>query len=92
MAAATQSGTILRESWGSLKLHMIPFTNIDDTNTYASAITDNPIVGYWANCTDDATSQTKNAIDVRLSGTTFTFSTGENGRTGTLYVLSGRTI
>lgn len=92
MAAATQSGTIMRENWGSLKLHIIPFTNIDDTNTYASAITDSAIVGYWANCTDDATASTKNAIDVRLSGTTFTFSTGENARAATLYVLSGRTI
>lgn len=91
MAAATQSGTIQRERWGSLELHIIPFTVIDDTNTYASGI--KKIVGYWANGTDDPT-QEKEAIDVRIttaSTGTFTFSTGENDRAGTLYVLSERT-
>jgi len=89
MAAATQSGTIMRESFGSLQLHIIPFTNIDDTNTYASGIS--RIVGYWANASNDPT-QEKEKIDVALSGSTFTFSAGEDTRTGTLYVLSEKTI
>jgi hypothetical protein len=89
MAAATQSGTIMRESFGSLQLHIIPFTNIDDTNTYASGIS--RIVGYWANASNDPT-QEKEKIDVALSGSTFKFSAGEDTRAGTLYVLSEKTI
>ena len=90
MAAATQSGTIVRETFGSLYLHIIPFTDIDDTNTYASGIS--KIVGYWANATDDPGTQTYGGIDVRVSTSTFTFSTGEASRVGTLYVLSERTV
>jgi len=86
MAAATESGSPIRENWGSLQLHIITFSNIDDTNTYASDI--NRVVGYWANGTDAATDHHNAGIDVAESSGTFTFSTGENARTGMLYVLS----
>jgi len=89
MAAATQSGTIIREAIGSLQLHIIPFSNIDNTNTSASGI--QRVFGYWANATDDPTQGTEK-IDVANSSGTFTFSTGEDARTGTLYVLSERTV
>jgi len=86
MAAKTPD-SVLRESTGSLTLHIAVFStnDIDDGDTYASGIKE--IVGYWANGTDDPT-QTKEGIDVSLSSSTFTFNTGENDRTGILYVLS----
>lgn len=89
MASATQSGTIIRESFGSLQLHKIPFTDIDNTNTYVSGIS--RIVGYWVQATDEPT-QTAEGIDVAESSGTFTFSTSEANREGTLYVLSERTV
>jgi len=89
MAAATVSGSPVRENFGSLQIHIITFSNIDDTNTYASGI--ERVVGYWANATDNPT-QGKEHIDVANSSGTFTFSCGENTRTGMLYVLSERTV
>ena len=83
MAAATVS-SVKAESFGSMRLVEVTFTNIDDTNTYAPRI--EGVIGYWCNGTDDPT-QEKEAIDVAYSYPTFTFSTGENTRTGILYVL-----
>jgi len=90
MAIATVSGSPVRESWGSLQFHIITFSNIDDTNTYDSGI--KRVVGYWANGTDDPSTQAANKIDVAESDGTFTFSCGENARAGMLYVLSERTV
>jgi hypothetical protein len=85
MAATTPSAHYI-ENAGSKVLHIVTFPDTaDDTNTWASGI--QGIVGYWANGTDDPT-QTKEGIDVRLSGTTFTFSLGEDNRSFILYVLS----
>ena len=85
MAAITPT-TVLRENAGSLTLHIATFAaTADDNDTYASGI--ESIVGYWANGTDDPT-QTKEGIDVSLSGSTFTFRTGEADRGIMLYVLS----
>ena len=89
MAAATITDEVVRGSFGSLQLHIATFTNIDDTNTYDSGI--KRVVGYWCNGTDDPTTQASGAIDVSESSGTFTFNTGEDGRTGMLYVLSERT-
>jgi hypothetical protein len=90
MAAATESGTPIRESWGSLLLHIITFSNIDDENTYASGI--KRVVGYWANGTDAATDHHNAGIGVVESSGTFTFEVGEAARTGMLYVLSEKTV
>ena len=86
MAAKTPD-SIQQESLGSLKLIIATFStnDIDDTDTWASGI--QGIVGYWANATDDPT-QAKEGIDVALSTSTFTFSTGEDNRTGMVYVLA----
>jgi len=89
MAAATQSGSTIRETFGSLYLHIATFSDIDNASTYASGI--KRVVGYWANATDDP-SQGNEKIDVAESSGTFTFSTGEASRTGMLYVLSERTV
>ena len=85
--AVTIPSSIVRHSIGSNTLHVVTFpATADDTNTWASGF-GSRIVGYWANGTDDPT-QGKEGIDVSLSGTTFTFNTGEANRTGMLYVLS----
>jgi hypothetical protein len=86
MAAATVS-TIVRHSAGSNTLVRVSFSNIDDTNTWDSGIYD--AVGYWANGTDTPGTQTKSGIDVAYTARTgrFTFSCGEDARTGDLIVL-----
>lgn len=90
MASATESGSPIREKWGSLQLHIITFSNIDDENTYASGISN--VVGYWANATDAATDHHNAGIGVTESSGTFTFEVGEAARTGMLYVLSKGTV
>ncbi len=85
MAAVTPDSHYI-ENAGSKVLHIVAFpATADDTNTWASGI--QGIAGYWANGTDDPT-QTKEGIDVALSGSTFTFSLGEDNRSFILYVLS----
>jgi hypothetical protein len=88
MAAKTPSTTI-KESWGSLTLYISTFTDIDDGDTWASAI---PYpVGYWINCTDDPDTQTSGKIDLTLSTAStgaFTFQAGEDDRAAMVYVLT----
>lgn len=87
MAAKTPV-SILRESLGSLTLHIATFTtnDIDDADTWASGIPG--IVGAWCNPTDDPTTQASNGIDLGISGSTITFYAGESNRTGIVFVLS----
>ena len=86
MAAATIS-SVTTESFGSKTLVIATFTNIDDTNTWTSGITN--ATGYWCDPTDAATDHHNAHIDVSyvISTGVFTFNCGENGRTGKLYVL-----
>ena len=84
--AAILPTTLIRENAGSLTLHIATFAaTLDNDDTYASAIPG--IVGYWANGTSDPTQQ-KEGINVSLSGSTFTFRTGEDNVGVMLYVLS----
>jgi hypothetical protein len=87
MADATLT-SVSNESMGSMRLITAKFSNIDDTNTWGPKL--QGVIGYWCNPTDDSTTQTSNVIDVTWSDTTqtFTFSCGEDGRAGTLYVLT----
>ena len=86
MAAKTPDA-VYRESCGSLTLLRCDFltTNIDNDDTYASGSGSN-VWGYWFNCTLTDTA----AKDVHPSNSsgTFTFSTGEDDITGTLYILA----
>lgn len=84
MATADVSARLI-ENAGSLTLHIITFSDIDDGDEYDSNM--QGIVGYWANRTDTPT-QTKEGIDVSLSTDTFTFHTGEANCTGQLFILS----
>jgi hypothetical protein len=88
---AKTADSILTENWGSLVLRIATFStnDIDDGDTWASGI---PYpLGYWGNLTDDPTTQTSGKIDVTLTTSAtgaFTFNTGEDDRTGMIYVLS----
>jgi hypothetical protein len=85
MAAKTPSSTIT-ENFGSKTLYKMTFTDIDDGDTYASAIID--AVAYWCNPTDVPT-QTQEGVDVGYTATTgaVVFYTGEDNRTCDLYML-----
>jgi len=86
MAAITPS-SVYKENAGSMTLHIATFAGTaDDGDTWASSIPH--VIGYWANGTDDPTTQASAGVDVALSGTTFTFSLGESDRSFMLYVLS----
>jgi len=77
---------LLIENTGSSTLHIATFSDIDDGDTWASAIQN--IIGYWAVASDDVTSGQLAGIDLSLSSSTFTFNTGEDDRTAIVYVLS----
>lgn len=84
MAAKTPS-TTYRESLGSATLFIATFTDIDNDDTYASGLSTN-VIGYWFNCTLADTAAKD--VHVAVSSGTFTFSTGEDNITGTLYILA----
>ena len=77
--------TVTSESFGSMKLVVATFSNIDDGDEWVTNIPN--ALGYWCDGTNDPT-QEKEGIDVSFSAGTFTFSTGENARSGILYVLT----
>lgn len=85
MAAITPSA-VITENLGNNTLYKISFTTINDADTYASTMTN--VYGWWANGTN-APTQNKEGIDVGYTQSTgsFVFYTGEDGRTGDLYVL-----
>lgn len=85
MAEAVK-GTRRSYSVGDLIMYVQPLLFVDDGSTHASALTG--IVGYWANCTNQATTTTNAGADVALSGSTFTFNLGEGNRNTELYILS----
>lgn len=76
----------LHENVGSVNLHILKYSDIDDTDTQGA--TYNNIVGYNANATDTPTSSLNASIDVANSSGTFTFNSGEDSRTGSLRILS----
>lgn len=88
MAAKTPD-SVIRESLGSLTLHIATFStnDIDDADTWTSGI--NGVLTAWCNGTDDPTTQASNGIDVGFTAAgVFTFYAGESNRTGVLHVLS----
>lgn len=88
MGAAKTPSSLLKESVGSMSIWIAKFTDIDDTDTYASGITD--IVAAWCDATDVPTGASYEGIDVGYtSAGAITFNTGEDNRTGNLYILAG---
>lgn len=80
--------SVLRESLGSLTILQCIFstTNVDDGDTYASGLGTN-VWGYWFNASLACT-QGNEGVNVSNSSGTFTFQTGENDVTGSLYILT----
>jgi len=86
--AAIPPSTVVRHSIGSNVLLACTFAGTaDDGDTWASGLSTN-IIGYWANASDDPTTQTSGGVDVGLSSGTFTFYLGEDNRAFILYVLT----
>ena len=85
MAAATVSRTE-RHSCGDLTLHIITFSSLADTNTYASGL-GTAVVGYWANC-EYAESSGSDGNNVANSSGTFTFSLATTNTAAKLFILS----
>jgi len=85
MGSVTPS-SVSRENLGSVNLLICPFANtVDDGDTWASGLT--TVRGYWANGTEDPTTQAHVGVDVSESSGTFTFYIGEDNKAFTLYVL-----
>ena len=85
MAAATVN-TTTRESLGSLTLHVINFSSVADTNTYASGLPN--VVGYWANSATNEGTQGQEGVNVAESSGTFTFYLKTTATDLDLYILS----
>lgn len=87
MAAKTPDSVVV-ENFGTKTLYKCRFStnDIDDGDTYASKVLN--AVAFWCSPTDMPT-QTQEGIDVGYVATTgaFTFYTGEDDRTGDLYIL-----
>ncbi len=86
MATERTPSRVIRESVGSINLHIATFTEIDNTDTYVSGLTG--VVGKWFNADDDPTVQVSGGVDVSESSGTFTFRAGEDDRTGKLTILT----
>lgn len=84
---ATIASTI-RESLGSMTLHIVSFSDLDDTDTYVSGL--QGIVSWWGVQTDNPGTQTNNAMDISESSGTFTFNLPEDDRVAKLYILTSQ--
>lgn len=85
--AAVVPTHVLRESMGSLTLHIVRLpSTLDATNTWASGIPG--IVSWQISATDAPGTQTNSGIAASLSGSTFTFTPDEDNQGAELWVLS----
>ena len=85
MAAITVATNYpIRESLGSLTLHIVRSTSVADGDTYASGLPN--VVGYWANGEASETAGDE-GINMTESLGTFTFNLKTTGAVN-LYVLS----
>lgn len=85
MAAKTPSTVRNLGPMGDCRLVQAIFTDIDDTDTWASGLTG--IIGFWAHDNDDPTTQASVGCAVTQSSGTFTFYPAEDNKPVDLYVL-----
>ena len=87
MAEAVK-GTRRAYSVGNLILYVQPLTLVADASTHASGL--NNVVGYWVNCTGEASVSVKAGADVSVSSGTFTFHNPDitYGKNMDLYILT----
>lgn len=79
MAAKTPA-SVSQESLGSVRLVRAVFTDVDNTDTWASAITG--VIDGWF-----SPSTTTGSTGVSVSGSTVTFACSADNQAGTLYLL-----
>lgn len=80
------TGYPIRESSGSLTMHIVNSASVADGDTYASGLGTN-VVGFWANGATDEGTAGDEGINVANSSGTFTFYLKTTGAV-TLYILS----
>lgn len=89
--AAQTAATSLRESLGSLTLHIFTFTSVaggsSTGDTFASGISTN-VVDFWAQAKTLNATQTSAGINVSNSSGTFTMSPAVDAAAVTLFVLA----
>ena len=88
MAAKTPSSVKIA-SMGNLRLLVATFADLDDGDTWASGLTNQPVWNYWAHDTDNPTTQASVGIACSYSAGTFTLYPAEDNKTGKLFVLIG---
>lgn len=85
--AALTAATVLRESLGSLTLHIFTFTSVADTDTFASGLGTN-VVSYWDQETSNVSTQSSAGGAIANSSGNFTFYPGEDSNSWVLFVLA----
>ena len=85
--AAQTAATILRESVGSLTLHIFTFTSVVDADTFASGLGTN-IVSFWGFGANNPATQASAGFNCTNSSGTFTLYPGEDSLAATLFVLA----
>lgn len=84
--AALTAATTLRESLGSLTLHVFTFTTVADADTFASGLPN--VFAFWAEITANPSTQASAGYAVSNSSGTFTLYPGEDSLSATLFVLA----
>ena len=74
--------TVHGQQFAGLQALRIPFTDIDDTDTYESGVSGIRYVGFEADGTGDE-------VAVTFSGSTITFNTGDADEVGWLWIWYG---
>jgi hypothetical protein len=85
MADATVS-SVNRHSVGDMTMHIVDFSSIADTNTYASGLPN--VLGHWANDATNVVTLGDEGINVAESSGTFTFYVKTTTTDAKLYILS----
>ena len=85
--AAQTAATTLRESVGSLTLHIFTFTSVADADTFDSGLSTNVVAHWLAETSNVSTQASAGGAAVNASGT-FTFYPGENSNSWTLFVIA----
>lgn len=85
MAAATVTRTE-QHSMGDLKLYVVTFSSIADTNTYASGISDR-VVAWWGQLEANESTAGDEGVNVSESSGTFSFFLKTTGA-GKLFIVA----
>lgn len=85
MAALTAASGPIRDNMGSLQRVKWTFTGVNDGDTFASGMSS--VSDFYAQQTDNPTTQASAGLSAAESSGTFTFYPGEDGASVTLVVF-----